>query len=175
MPFPLMILPLGAGAAGLSMAAVTDLRTRIIPDGTVLWVLGTGALTRILGDGQGLTGGAVSLLVSLLVAAALFVPLAGMTHRGLIGGGDAKMIPAATLLVPVGHVFGLLLVIALAGGALAGLYHAAYSFRRSPLPPSSGQAPAAPTLPYGVAILAGIAFILTRELFTCLSAIACSS
>jgi len=169
MPFPLMVLPLGAGAAGLCLAAVTDLRTRIIPDGAVLWVLGMGALARLFAEGW--TGTAISLLV----AAALFVPLAAMTHRGLVGGGDAKMIPAATLLVPVGHVFGLLLVIALAGGVLAGLYHAVYFFRRSPLPPSSGQAPAAPTLPYGVAILAGVAFILARELFTCLSAIACSS
>jgi Flp pilus assembly protein protease CpaA len=164
MPFPLTVLPLGAGAAGLVVAAATDLRTRIIPDGTVLWVLGMGALTRFLADGRSMTGGAVSLLVSLLVAAALFVPLAAMTHRGHIGGGDAKMIPAASLLVPAGNVFSLLLAVALAGGVLAGLYHVADFFRRCLAAPPGAQTPTAPTLPYGVAILAGVAFTLAREL-----------
>jgi prepilin peptidase CpaA len=166
MPFPVMLLPLGAGLIGLFAAAVTDLRTRIIPDGLVLWVLGTGFLTRCLA--QGWTGGAVSLLA----AAGLFIPFAAMTHRGLIGGGDAKMIPAASLLVPVSTVLALLLAIALAGGVLAGLYYLVHAVRRRR--PSAAQAQAEPLLPYGVAILAGVVFILSREVFPCLFATACS-
>jgi prepilin peptidase CpaA len=166
----------GAGLAALGLAAVTDLRSRLIPNTLVLWVIAAGGAARLLTSGP-------HAWLSLAIAVAVFVPLAVLAYRDLIGGGDAKMIPAATLLVEPSQTFGLLLAIAVAGGALSAFYWAkGISARRSARPvPAAARAggetpsrsssaasvpqPSAPAgvqLPYGVAILAGVAFTLLR-------------
>jgi len=166
----------GAGLAGLSLAAVTDLRSRLIPNTLVLWVIAAGGAARLLTTGS-------HAWLSLAIAVAVFAPLAVLAYRDVIGGGDAKMIPAATLLVEPSQTFGLLLAIAVAGGALSAFYWAKgiagrHAARPAPVaicaagettsPASSGapasqpQAPAGVQLPYGVAILAGVAFTLLR-------------
>ncbi|MFN4177980.1 prepilin peptidase [Phenylobacterium sp.] len=166
----------GAGLAGLALAAVTDLRSRLIPNTLVLWVIAAGGAARLLTAGP-------HAWLSLAIAGAVFAPLAVLAYRDLIGGGDAKMIPAATLLVEPSQTFGLLLAIAVAGGALSAFYWAKGIVGRSTAPagdlaggapePSSSpsslaafvphpSAPAGVQLPYGVAILAGVAFTLLR-------------
>nr|MCH1932132.1 hypothetical protein [Shewanella shenzhenensis] len=114
---------------------------------------------------------------------AVFSPHAVQASRDLIGGGDAKMIPAATLKVEPSQTYGLLLASAVAGGALSAFDWAKGIVGRSTAPagdvaggapePSSSpssleafvphpSAPAGVQLPYGVAILAGVAFTLLR-------------
>jgi prepilin peptidase CpaA len=111
----LVIALTAAGFCGLFIGTVIDLRARIIPDQMVLLVLAAGVSARVVADGW-FAGW------SLLIGFVLFLPLAAATHRGFIGGGDAKMIPAVTLLFEPPRVFGLLLGIAVAGGVLALIY-----------------------------------------------------
>ena len=96
----------------MALAARTDLRSRIIPNSTVLWVLVSGLGARLLDDGQ-------SVWPSLAILPVLFLPLAVLAFRGDIGGGDAKLIPVASLLVRPSLVLDLLLAITLAGGLVA--------------------------------------------------------
>ena len=139
----------GAGLGGLLLAAVSDLRTRLIPDHLVLWVLATGGAARVLTEGW-------SSGFSFATAFAVFVPAAYLASREVIGGGDAKMLPAALLLAPWREDLDLLLAIALAGGLLAAAALVVGARRKLGAPP--------PTLPYGVAILVGSAGVLLRNL-----------
>ena len=170
---PAAVLLEGAGLLGLVMASFTDLRSRIIPNPLVLGVIVAGGAARIVTDG------ALS-WISLGVALAIFVPLALLAHRDMIGGGDAKMIAAATFLVEPVHVPQLLAAIVLSGGVLAAGWWLARKVRplasgHKPVAAGSGadaSAPASSTgstpsadheqLPYAVAILAGVAITLTR-------------
>lgn len=170
---PAAVLLEGAGLAGLLLATLTDIRSRIIPNGLVLWVIGFGCAARIATDG-------LDAWISLGAALAVFVPLAVLAHRDQIGGGDAKMIGAVTLLVEPARVVSLLLAIALSGGALAIGWLIAEQVRKAaarprPLPVFPGPAQTAPTpftgsppsaahrqMPYAVAILAGVALTLLR-------------
>ncbi len=96
----------------MALAAVTDLRSRIIPNAAVLWVLAAGLGARLLAGGP-------AIWVSLAFLPILFLPLAILAYRGDIGGGDAKLIPVASLLVRPGLVLELLLAITLSGGLVA--------------------------------------------------------
>ena len=94
--------------------------------------------------------------------------------RGVLGGGDVKLLAAVSLVVPAAAVPALLLAIVLAGGVLA----AVHMVLRGRLAPPSPARPAgalrrilrcegwrirrgAP-LPYGVAIAAGTVFAMTQ-------------
>jgi prepilin peptidase CpaA len=165
---------------GLVVAAVTDVRSRIIHNPTVLWVMGAGVASRVAVDGW-------QSWISLIAALAVFLPLGLLAGRGLVGGGDAKMIGAATLLVEPGAILGLLVSIALAGGVLAVVYlvRAALVARHDrdksvAVAPGGGPgalveaaADSKALVPYGLAILAGAALIVCNEVFGCSSATSC--
>lgn len=166
---PAAVLLEGAGLLGLVMATFTDLKSRLIPNTLVFGVLAAGGLARVVSDG------ALS-WISLGVALAIFVPLALLAHRDMIGGGDAKMIAAATFLVEPAHVPQLLAAIILSGGVLSVGFWLARKVRASGQGPAAsgtdastaappiGSTPSADheQLPYAVAILAGVAITLTR-------------
>ncbi len=93
----------------------------------------------------------------LLVGLAAFVIGFGLFSFGIIGGGDAKMVPGVLLWMGPGAALPFLLVMALAGGALTLLILATRrsipagmvpEFIRPPFEPGAG-------VPYGVAIAAG--------------------
>ncbi|UPK38920.1 prepilin peptidase [Bradyrhizobium sp. 186] len=104
---------------------------------------------------------------SLIVAAILFVLLIVIYQRGMIGGGDVKLLVALAIGLPLTGVIELLTVTALAGGVLAAVH---LMMRRLPQPKlaAAGSSLArriyaverwrhlrhAP-LPYGVAIACG--------------------
>ena len=171
---------LSAGLGGLALAAATDVRSRLIHNPTVLWVLGVGVASRVVADGW-------SSWVSLVAAVAVFLPLGLLAGRGLVGGGDAKMIAASTLLVQPRAILGLLLAIALAGGVLATIYivrlalAARHDRRRRVTVGSNGDANAwedatsdtKGSVPYGLAILAGAALIVFNGGLGCFSATSC--
>jgi prepilin peptidase CpaA len=152
------------------LAAITDVRTRRIPNVLTATALLAALALRALHGGPALLVGVTGAAVALL----LLLPLFAM---GGLGGGDAK------LLIAVGAFLGLdgfliaLLATAVAGGAMA----LAYSVRQGVVIPMllntgalakyvftlgragerpSPEMPGVGAVPYGVAIAAGTVFAL---------------
>jgi prepilin peptidase CpaA len=163
--------------AVLGAAAFIDVRDRIIPNRLVVLTLGGAIVVRLVSDPYYLIG------LSLIISFGIFVVLAYVTHHRFIGGGDAKMIAAVTLLVPAGGVLSLLLDIALAGGVVASVYLVArFGLTRHPASLAyashfsgsrTGLCSMVRTevtrivggepMPYGLAIAAGFAYRLSVE------------
>lgn len=180
-------IPWAACLAALIASAITDLKRRIIPNEFAIAVAACGlALSLGLRPQQ--------IWAVLLGAAAVFLILGVCAHYDLIGGGDVKLISAATMLVPPAHILLLIADIALAGGVLSCLYLAmGYLFRRlrfaypvtsQPLSAAGKPAPwfhnecariaAGSPVPYALAVLGGVAVYILGELPRCFSAISCS-
>jgi prepilin peptidase CpaA len=145
--------------AGLLAAAVVDFRRRIIPNRIVLLIAACGIAVRLLSEPR-------TLVLSTFLAVATLLVLGVLARRELIGGGDAKLIAAVTLMVRPSEIAALLLVIALSGGLLSVVYMVTRY-----LVPASGASEPAPSfpephartvgvalresIPYGVAVFAG--------------------
>ena len=144
----------------LGLAAGTDMRARIIPNRVTIAVAAAGLLQ------AGLQGFLFS-AGHLALVGGLFALCVGLFALGAIGGGDAKLVPAVALGLPVAHWPTFLLVMALAGGviALAMLLGERLGSARPAEAPARGHgaapaadpdAPAPPSgVPYGLAIAAG--------------------
>ena len=162
----------------LILAALTDLRARRIPN----WLTaGTAALYPVY---LVLTPTPTAWLAALGLALLVGVVGVVLFARGLLGGGDVKLIAAITLWAGLDHFAMFALVTTLTGGVLglgslwlqrwspllqahlAGIGLIAASARSEAAAPAASaepaarpalglSAPAAPTLPYGVAIAAG--------------------
>lgn len=183
----LWLVLLLAALVALFVAAVTDLKTRRIPNGLVLVVLALGLVIRLLSGEQ-------TLWLSLLMGALVYVAGAVLTHYDVIGGGDTKMIAASTLLVPPLAVPALLICIALAGGLLSCFYLCAgWLVRRGgaaalapgePAPSATefdhlvrlevARMQANEPMPYGVAIFGGAVSLILIGVLSCISATSCS-
>ena len=161
----------------LSLAALTDLRERRIPNRLTGGVAALYPVYLMLSPSPVAWPGALVL--------ALLVGLLGLFlfARGLVGGGDVKLIAAVTLWAGLDHFAVFALVTALTGGMLglvslwyrrwsglieahlAGFGLAAAGGRAGAPAPAAGEpaddSPAAPTgpvpltLPYGIAIAVG--------------------
>ena len=177
-PSPLIATLLFAGLAGLVAAAARDVKNRIIPNGLVVFVAGVGLVLRLI---SGLT----STGLSLIAAGLIFVALVFLTHRNFIGGGDAKMIAAATLLVPPDRIVPLLLNIALAGGILScfclamllftkGVRHPFKHFMKHLFKRGPHRGRTSKPMPYALAILGGVTAYVFSEVFQCFNAMSCS-
>jgi len=128
----------------LLWGAVTDLRNRTIPNGLNLAIA---LLAPLWWWANGLTV-YPDILMQIGVALAVFALFAGLFALGMMGGGDVKMLGALALWLPFEAMVLLLVLMALAGGAvtLATLVHH-HALRRA------GR----PEIPYGVAIaIAGL-------------------
>jgi prepilin peptidase CpaA len=145
MPAWLTLVPI-AGFAGLMVAAaLEDLRRFVIPNQLIIGLCLLYPLRLLTGLGFAAGAGAAGCALAVfLVGAVLF-------SRGLVGGGDVKLLAAATLWVGPADTPALLIGTGLAGGLLAlfllsplGATLAAW---RTPEP-----APSANAMPYGVAI-----------------------
>lgn len=148
-------------AAALVIAAIQDARVRIIPDTCVVVVAICGLA---LNAGQGWQSLGFALAASLAVLAVMVV----LFHYRLVGGGDAKLIPAASLLFSAAQVPAFLFHTAIAGGVLS-LIVLVGGFMRTIFAARWPQRPNADSgdgvsefgfqghgLPYGIAILAGV-------------------
>ncbi len=173
----------------LAAAAGIDLRRRIIPNESVVLVAAGGVALSVLSRPGSIF---FSLLICLVVLLALLV----FAHFNVLGAGDAKLIAATTLLVPPDRIGLLLFAIALTGGLLSGVYLAAfYSLKHARAvrrhgARTSGRHPAGSfaqfrragharmrsgySLPYALAVLAGVALYLASEIYQCSSGISCS-
>ncbi len=163
--FGISILLSSAGAALLLAAAAGDVAHRLIPNRIPLAIALCGLALR-LADG--------TLAPALCAAGAVFLGGLAAWRAGLLGGGDVKILAAASLFVAPLKVPVLLAAVALAGGVLALLYLAL----RYLLPPTA-PAPRAPRLrrllrieawrirrgaplPYATAIAVGTLFTIWR-------------
>jgi len=112
-PVPSDLIVLVTVAAGSTVAAVVDLRTRRVPNALTMAIASVGLVLAASGAGRvGLAAAAAGCLVGLLVL--LPGHLLGRT-----GGGDVKLMGAfGTLLGPAG-ILAAFLFTAIAGGVLA--------------------------------------------------------
>jgi len=184
------------GLTSLGAAAINDLADRSIPNRLVFVVFLGSTLFR-------LAFSAHTLWLSLVSAIIVFLALSLFASQDVIGGGDAKLTAAATLLVPPERVGALLVEIALAGGLLALLYNLlGHLIKKShPAGPASARKgpprkpvrqPANATvggrlfhteagriargepMPYTLATLVGVAYHFAIAAFQCASAISCA-
>lgn len=101
---------LTAVVAGLLLvAAFRDMLLRLIPNPVSIGIATAGLLLRLLGGNAGL---------ALLAAGGVFLLSFLLWRRGLLGGGDVKLLSALTLAVPPPDVLGLLFDVAVIGAAL---------------------------------------------------------
>ena len=171
-PFPDLHLQITLGGSGavqtailivglgvLAVIAYGDMRSRRIPNALSLAIAILGLL-RIILVHDPVTAGH-----TLAAGAAIFTAAFLLFWYGAIGGGDAKLVAAAVLLVGYHDLFGFLFLMSLCGGVLALASLAAetfdLSFRRRPRgshASSIGQSGRdraglkGSTVPYGVAI-----------------------
>lgn len=168
-PFPTLPAPDAVALVAIPLllaAAYRDIAVRRIPNAVV------GALVAI-GLARHAMAGVGAIVLAAVVASFVFVAVFMLWHRGVLGGGDAKLLAAVALLVPPAEVPHFLLATAVAGGILAST-QLLLRARCVPVGPAPDQAVSrilrceawricrgAP-LPYGVAIAAGALFVLLR-------------
>ncbi|HEV7265135.1 MAG TPA: A24 family peptidase [Falsiroseomonas sp.] len=147
-------------SAILAIAAWCDLATRTIPDRLSVALLALGLGSRLL---EGPAAAAASAAVALLVGLGFLV----LHARGVIGGGDVKLIAALAAGTAPAAVPSLLFAIGIAGGVLAIAYlamsrlmpklplrpHAALPLRISAL--EAHRIARRGPMPYALAIAAG--------------------
>ncbi len=146
-----MLTSLAAMAAAalpvlLVWAGAVDIFTGSIPNPVVL------AIAACFVVFAGVTGiGAGQLFAHLACAAAVLTGGFVLFSKGLIGGGDAKLLAGAALWFSFDSILPFLAGVALAGGVLTLAYLAVNALRTQ-----LGAASARPkTIPYGAAIAAG--------------------
>jgi prepilin peptidase CpaA len=157
------------GFTGLMVAAaIVDFRRLMIPNPLigglcVLWLLDLETASDV---------SLTAVLSTIAGAAAVFFVGAVLFSRGLIGGGDVKLLAAATLWAGVGALPPLLLLTGLIGGLLALLFLSPLgaritAARYAGLQHVAGRAPRlrGTPVPYGVAIaIAGLVVTLSPHL-----------
>jgi prepilin peptidase CpaA len=161
-----MSAPLSCIALALLLvAAWHDIVTRTIPDSIGLVLVAAGVIARIL-------EGPAALAVSAATALVLFVLLLVVFSRGLIGGGDVKIMTALAVGLSPLDSYRFAVATAIAGGILAIVYlllsrapHAPSKSKRNSLlsriiAVESLRIHRRGSLPYGVAIAGGGAFVL---------------
>jgi prepilin peptidase CpaA len=140
------------GAGLFAVAAYKDVQSRRIPNALTAGVAALGIVRLILTGDPGVA------LDSVAAAGAIFAAGFLLFWRGLIGGGDVKLIAAAALLVGYQALSGFLVAMSLCGlfVTLAILATARLAPRpaAAPLAATPDSTPARPTVPYGVAIAA---------------------
>jgi prepilin peptidase CpaA len=161
-PFALHLVPLAGFTGLMAVAAFEDLRRLVIPNGLILalcilWPFHLAIAPKLTLAAGGLAAGC---------AAAVFVAGALLFSRGLIGGGDVKLLTAATLWAGPAAAPALLVWTGLLGGLLSLAFLTPLGAQLAAARPIAADATAAPNpahrvgVPYGVAIAAA-AIIVT--------------
>jgi prepilin peptidase CpaA len=139
----------------LLVAAIGDLRSRTIPN----WL--TGAVALLATGWWWANGWAIWPDIAIVVGIALLLLLlfGAVFAFGAMGGGDVKLIVALALWLRPALIPEMLMVMALAGGALTILMLAWHRWRKM-----EGQ----PEVPYGVAIVAAGCWVVANDVLTIL-------
>jgi prepilin peptidase CpaA len=151
---PAIVLAAAASVI-LVWAAVSDIQKRIIPNVSVLALLGVFLAWAVLVLGVGQP------LVSALAAAAIaFVVTFALYAFKVIGAGDSKLFAAAALFCGLGYLPLFALATVLAGGAIAAVSLAARPNRAAVMLAMGGKGDWGRGIPYGVAIAIGAAVVM---------------
>jgi prepilin peptidase CpaA len=152
-----IVLIFGIGVFGA--VAYGDIRTRRISNHFIIGILALAAFR------MALIGTPSFALYTLLAAAALFVGTFLLFWRGLLGGGDVKLIGAATLLVGYRELFEFLFVMSVAGALIAiAILAKDRLVRRATTPAAEDhESSARLTVPYGAAIAVAAIFSLLAQ------------
>jgi prepilin peptidase CpaA len=149
----------------LGAAALNDVALRRIPN-LLAGIVALAGLAR-----QVMVGAPV---VALLAAGCVLAGATLLWLRGMLGGGDVKLLAAAGLLLPAAAIPAMLLATALAGGVVAAVHLALRRRLGAPSWPrpagvmrrvlrcEAWRIRRGAPLPYGVAIAAGTAFVMIR-------------
>jgi prepilin peptidase CpaA len=163
-PAPEVMLQLVVLLLGICIFAVVayrDIRTRRIPNEFIV------AILALAGFRIALAGDPSAALYTLAASVALFVATFLLFWRGLLGGGDVKLMVATGFLIGYHDFFQFLFVMGVCGAlvALAVLSHDRLGRRAVASPAPEDQNPRARlTVPYGVAIAAaGIVTLLVQS------------
>src|ERR1700739_3083506 len=114
MSFALHLVPLAGFAGLMAMAAFEDFRRLIVPNVVPAGLCLLWPLHLMTAPGMGLAAGAAAAGC----AAGVFLAGAVLFSRGLIGGGDVKLLAAATLWAGPGATLPLLFLTGLLWGVL---------------------------------------------------------
>jgi prepilin peptidase CpaA len=138
----------------LLAVCVSDIRDRRIPNWTVLAVAAL-FLPWIF------VGNQVSVVSSLEAALISFVVSCGLYAFRVVGAGDSKLLTVTALFAGMSSLLQFLVLVALAGGAIAGVSLMARPVRAAVMFHMRGKGDFGRGVPYGVAIaIATIAIIL---------------
>lgn len=170
MLFPHIMIALGAIAC--FGAVLDDIKRRTIPNRYV-------ALTYLIGISASLYGDWSEAAISILISVGLFFALWVLVILNILGGGDAKLIPATSMLVPISSVPQFLAATVFWGGAIATCFLLSRSLLRQkgmggislssiphaePKNPWSLRDQIAAGVPYGVAIWLGLVTVYYQEI-----------
>lgn len=168
----LRILVLVFAICIFAVAAYADIRTRRIPNELIVAVLALAAF-RIA-----LSGDPTAALYTLVAGAALFVATFLLFWRGLLGGGDVKLMVSSGFLIGYHDFLQFLFVMSVCGALVAFAVLAGSKLGMRPMPHGAAmpphsenpdhefpERPARLTVPYGVAIAAAGIFTLLVQSF----------
>ena len=154
MPFAIDLVPIAGFTGLMAAAAFEDFRRLVIPNAVVAGLCALWPLHLATGPGFTLAGS----LYAAGCALAVFLCGALLFSRGLIGGGDVKLLTAATLWAGPAATPTLLVVTAVLGGLLtlvllsSATVRAAFSWARA-------AALRSVPVPYGAAIAAAAVIV----------------
>jgi len=148
-----------AALGTFAAAAFTDIRSRRIPNRLVIILLVLGGLRLAAGVWAGTSMASVGL--DLALAGLVFAAGTALFAAGLMGGGDVKLVAAASLWFGTAGTADFLMATVLAGGGLACAFLTRRGLRRFAGGPSRT---AADSLPYGVAIAFGGALVTLQAI-----------
>jgi prepilin peptidase CpaA len=167
MPSSLDLLPLAGFAGVTATAAFEDCRRLVIPNALVLALVLLWPFELILGRGP---IAALSLLAALGCALLVLVVGGALFSRGLIGGGDVKLLAAAALWAGAGGTLPLLVLTGLFGGGLALFLLTPLGMQLSALRGitlgSPDNARQMNSVPYGLAIAAAALIVVVPPHFS---------
>jgi prepilin peptidase CpaA len=157
----LQLVVLLLGICLFAIVAYGDIRSRRIPNELIVGILALAAFRAAL------AGDPSAALYTLVASAALFVATFLLFWRGLLGGGDVKLLTATAFLIGYHDLFEFLFVMSVSGAlvALAVLSRDRLGRGAVTAPVLEDQEPRARlTVPYGVAIAAaGIVTLLVQS------------
>jgi prepilin peptidase CpaA len=136
----------------LVVAAVGDIRSRIIPN-RLNAAVALLAIPFWIAAGLGWH----DILIQIGLAFAVLAIFAACYAIGMMGGGDAKLLAALALWMPLGDMATLLVWMALGGGVLTIAMLVSHRLRKNK---------AKIEIPYGVAISAAALLIVTNDILT---------